>query len=105
MHRELRRRALQALFPSPPPRPPAPAAARAELGSCAERYAGYYDRRTRRAGIRFVFDAWRAPTRLRALSLRNRRKDYAALARVPARLGLHAEFNRQLALQAAHWTS
>jgi SAM-dependent methyltransferase len=100
MHPALRRRALRMLFRSGMPKAP-PRAAAAAMSSAG--YQRYYDARSALATARFTLDALRAPTRLRSLSLRNRRADYAALSRHPERQALHAEFNRQLSLQAEKW--
>jgi SAM-dependent methyltransferase len=104
MHPELRGRALRQLFASPPPSADTRAGVTPDSSSSAA-YQRYYDAPSRLAAIRFGFDALVAPARLRSLSLRNRRKDYVHLSAHPERRPLHAEFNRQLALQEQRWDS
>jgi SAM-dependent methyltransferase len=103
MHPNVRSRGLRALFPAAPPR--AAAAGSATAAPSPARYQRYYEKQSLVAPVRFAVDALRAGSSLRARSIQNRQKDYAALGGDPKRLKLHYELNRQLALQAEQWDS
>jgi SAM-dependent methyltransferase len=100
MHPSVRQRALSVLFVSPPPRAeaPAPAATRSPA-----KYQGAYERRSALMALRLRIDALRERSPLRALSLKNRARDYRALAANSKRRALLAELNRELVNQAQAW--
>lgn len=99
MHPIVRGRALESLFRSP--RAEAPPATSAV--PMLERYAGYYRKSSPVAPLRFALDAVRTKESLRALGIRNRQRDYAALAGKPDRLALHRELHDQLLGQSREW--
>jgi SAM-dependent methyltransferase len=101
MHPTVRNRALAQLFVSPRAEPPAEEPATAML----ERSSAYYEKPSTIAPLRFAADAIRAKPQLRALGIRNRQRDYAALQGHPDRLALHRELHEQLVLQSRHWTT
>jgi SAM-dependent methyltransferase len=103
MQSSIRRLGLAALFHAN--RPSAERDADAESSDAPKRYAKFYDRISARAPMRFAADAGRESSSLRALSIRNRQKDYAQLARRPDLLVIHREMNRQLARQVDEWPS
>ena len=99
MHPTVRGRALQQLFVSG--RASAPAAD--STTPMLERYSPYYDKPSTVAPLRFAADAVRTKPALRALGVRNRQHDYAALATDPKRLALHRAMHEQLVLQSRQW--
>ncbi|MEP6624311.1 MAG: methyltransferase domain-containing protein, partial [Acidimicrobiia bacterium] len=101
MHPSVRHRALGALFRSE--RPSAESDATQESSDAPKRYAKYYEKISARAPMRFAVDAGRESSSLRALSIRNRQHDYAALVQRPDLLVIHREMNRQLARQVDEW--
>ena len=99
MHPTVRARALAQLFVSPRAEAPAIASATPML----ERYAKYYEKASPVAPLRFAADAVRATPPLRALGIRNRQRDYAALGADPKRLALHRALHAQLVGQSREW--
>ena len=99
MHPTVRGRALQQLFVSG--RASAPEAD--STTPMLERYSPYYDKPSTVAALRFAADAVRTKPALRALGVRNRQHDYAALATDPKRLALHRAMHEQLVLQSRQW--
>ncbi len=99
MHPAVRQRALAQLFVSPRAEPPASASATPML----ERYRRYYEKPSPIAPLRFAADAVRAKPALRALGVRNRQRDYAALQSHPGRLALHRALHEQLVGQSREW--
>jgi SAM-dependent methyltransferase len=103
MHPAVRAKALQRLFVGG-------SGDRANTRRSSERgnprdYQKFYEKVSALAPMRFAKDAARAGSRERAVSIRNRQKDYGRLAKRPDLLVVHREMNRQLALQAEEWES
>jgi Methionyl-tRNA formyltransferase len=99
MHPVVRGRALQQLFVSGRASAPRVESATAML----ERYTPYYTKASPVAPLRFAADAIRTKPPLRALGVRNRQRDYAALQSHPGRLALHRALHEQLVLQSRQW--
>jgi SAM-dependent methyltransferase len=103
MHPEVRRRALAEVFVGA--RAAGSATPTGSRIGAPGAYQRYYEKLSSVAPLRFAFDASRAASPLRAVSIRNRQQDYAALASDPQRLALHRALNAELAVQAAEWPS
>jgi SAM-dependent methyltransferase len=99
MHPTVRGRALAQLFRSPRAEGTVVRDATAGLA----RYTRYYEKASPIAPLRFAYDAVRAKRPLRALGIRNRQRDYAALQQEPRRLALHRGLQDQLVGQAREW--
>ncbi len=101
MHPVVRAKALRHLFDIAPPEQ---AAARDAVGSPIE-YAKFYKAPSARAAARFVVDANRAGSTVRAQSIRNRQTDYAPIVRDRTVFDLHRRLNEMLARQTENWAS
>lgn len=99
MHPTVRGRALAQLFVSPRAEAPALASSTPML----EGYAKYYEKPSPVAPLRFAADAVRTKQPLRALGIRNRQRDYAALGGDARRLALHRALHAQLVGQSREW--
>ena len=104
MQHQVRARALRALFPVEEDTGIRAGAEKPRTASI-DRYTKYYEKVSALAPLRFAYDALRAPTSLRKLSLQNRQADYGALGDDPALLALHRTFQHHLVDQERTWDS
>jgi len=68
-----------------------------------QKYLSYYERYSSLAHGVFLWDALRARSRVRKLSLLNRQRDYLRLRDDPERLALHRQINQCLYEAAREW--